>query len=112
MFLTPEKQRHRFTLIFLFTVGHNTHLFHVDAGQLHEYTLLRCVRGDGGSSGDEPASEVKYAVIGTGIGLFLAACFIAIKLCMIRRHMLDNEPSEDSMRRPSTMQCTELESRR
>ncbi|KAL7870114.1 hypothetical protein AOLI_G00141020 [Acnodon oligacanthus] len=96
MFLTPEHQRHGFTLIFLFTAD----------------TLLRCVRGDGGSSGDEPASEVKYAVIGTGIGLFLAACFIAIKLCMIRRHMLDNEPSEDSMRRPSAMQCTELESRR
>ncbi|KAG9267358.1 transmembrane protein 273 isoform X2 [Astyanax mexicanus] len=94
MSLTPDHKRHPCAFIFLFTVD----------------TLLKQVRGDGNSSSDEP--EVKYALIGAGIGLIFAACFIAVKVCMIKRHMLDNEPSEDSFRRPSLQyRVTEMDSR-
>uniref|UniRef100_A0A3B3T9S7 Uncharacterized protein n=1 Tax=Paramormyrops kingsleyae TaxID=1676925 RepID=A0A3B3T9S7_9TELE len=36
---------------------------------------------------------VKYAAIGIGIGLFFSLCFVALKLYMLRKHMLDNELS-------------------
>uniref|UniRef100_A0A4W6EB54 Uncharacterized protein n=1 Tax=Lates calcarifer TaxID=8187 RepID=A0A4W6EB54_LATCA len=34
--------------------------------------------------------DIKYALIGGGIGLFLAAGFIIIKVCIIRKHIRDN----------------------
>ncbi|XP_066522799.1 transmembrane protein 273-like isoform X2 [Hoplias malabaricus] len=88
----PDDRRPSHAVILLFTVN----------------TLLRCVRGDGDSSANE--AEVKYAVIGAGIGLVLVICFIGIKICMIKKHMLDNDPSEDSLRRPS-VRCSETEGR-
>ncbi|KAF6718749.1 hypothetical protein FQA47_024764 [Oryzias melastigma] len=33
--------------------------------------------------------DLKYILIGGGIGLFLAAVFLATKICMIQRHILD-----------------------
>ncbi|XP_031422602.1 uncharacterized protein LOC116220326 [Clupea harengus] len=49
---------------------------------------------------DQP--EGRYALIGAGVGLILAIMFVAVKLCMIKRHMLDNGfVSEDSMRKQS-----------
>lgn len=36
-------------------------------------------------------SEIKYAVIGAGIGLFLSICFLLIKLYIIRKQALENE---------------------
>lgn len=36
-------------------------------------------------------SEIKYAVIGAGIGLFLSICFLLIKLYIIRKQALDTE---------------------
>ncbi|KAF5891049.1 transmembrane protein, partial [Clarias magur] len=56
------------------------------------------VRADDPSPVQEPVSEVKYAAIGIGVGIFLSVCFLAIKIYMIKRHMLDNEQSEDSIR--------------
>uniref|UniRef100_A0A3B3BST5 Uncharacterized protein n=1 Tax=Oryzias melastigma TaxID=30732 RepID=A0A3B3BST5_ORYME len=37
--------------------------------------------------------DLKYILIGGGIGLFLAAVFLATKICMIQRHILDIFPS-------------------
>ncbi|XP_053548161.1 transmembrane protein 273 isoform X2 [Bombina bombina] len=34
--------------------------------------------------------EIKYAVIGACVGAILAVSFIALKLYMIKKHMLDN----------------------
>ncbi|XP_041942188.1 transmembrane protein 273-like isoform X5 [Alosa sapidissima] len=51
-------------------------------------SVLRGVRGDGVKENDQP--ERRYALIGAGVGLFLAIMFVAVKLCMIKRHMLDN----------------------
>ncbi|XP_053496670.1 transmembrane protein 273-like isoform X1 [Ictalurus furcatus] len=77
-----DLQRHYFVITFLFIVD----------------TLFIHVRGDDPSAVQEPASELKYALIGIGIGVFLSICFLAIKIYMIKRHMLDNEQSEDSIR--------------
>ncbi|XP_033886567.1 transmembrane protein 273-like [Acipenser ruthenus] len=50
------------------------------------------VNGTGLDSEDDP--EVKYAVLGAGIGAIFALCFVAIKLYMIKKHMLDNDLSD------------------
>ncbi|TDG98277.1 hypothetical protein EPR50_G00217160 [Perca flavescens] len=49
--------------------------------------LLTSVRGDGADSTEK--LEIKYALIGGGIGLFLAAGFIIFKFCLIRKHVRD-----------------------
>ncbi|KAF4106975.1 hypothetical protein G5714_012965 [Onychostoma macrolepis] len=53
------------------------------------------------SSSDEP--EIKYAIIGAGIGLFLSICFLLIKLYIIRKQVHDSEQerSDASLRRAS-----------
>ncbi|CDQ66758.1 unnamed protein product [Oncorhynchus mykiss] len=61
--------------------------------------MLTNVRGNELESNEEP--DATYAWIGAGIGLFFAICFIGSKLYMIKKHMLDNEVSEDSVKRPS-----------
>ncbi|XP_046710434.1 uncharacterized protein LOC124389171 isoform X2 [Silurus meridionalis] len=61
-------------------------------------TFFMHVTGDDTSPKQEPASELKYAAIGIGVGVLLSICFLAIKIYMIKKHMLDNEQSEDSMR--------------
>ncbi|KAL2101783.1 hypothetical protein ACEWY4_003544 [Coilia grayii] len=75
-------------------------------GTLPILTLLCCdclftaVSANGGKEEDQP--EARYALIGAGVGLILAIMFIAMKLCMIKRHILDNGyTSEDSFRRQS-----------
>ncbi|XP_039990442.1 transmembrane protein 273-like [Xiphias gladius] len=50
--------------------------------------LLMGVRGDGADS--EEKLEIKYLLIGAGIGLFLAAVFIVVKVCIIRKHLREN----------------------
>ncbi|KAG5280412.1 hypothetical protein AALO_G00088830 [Alosa alosa] len=65
-------------------------------------SVLRGVRGDGVKENDQP--ERRYALIGAGVGLFLAIMFVAVKLCMIKRHMLDNgyhSAADDSVRSQS-----------
>ncbi|XP_018581956.1 transmembrane protein 273-like isoform X2 [Scleropages formosus] len=71
-------------------------------------SLLTKVQGDDPNSKDEPV-EVKYAIIGVGIGVFFSLCFVAIKFYMLKKHMLDNELSDaDSDKRPSFMSGTQL----
>ncbi|KAM9558938.1 uncharacterized protein ACWYII_011039 [Salvelinus alpinus] len=62
-------------------------------------SMLTNVRGNELESNEEP--DATYAWIGAGIGLFFAICFIGSKLYMIKKYMLDNEVSEDSVKRPS-----------
>nr|XP_020441653.1 putative uncharacterized protein C10orf128 homolog [Monopterus albus] len=61
--------------------------------------LLMSVRGDGADS--EEKLDIKYALIGAGIGLFLAAVLLLVKFCIIRKHVWDNS-TDGSMKRPST----------
>lgn len=46
---------------------------------------------------DKPAGaeiDVKYAIIGTALGVAVSAGFLALKVCMIRKHLLDNDSSD------------------
>ncbi|XP_036937093.1 transmembrane protein 273-like isoform X1 [Acanthopagrus latus] len=61
-------------------------------------SLLTSVRGDGAGSGE--TIDIKYALIGGGIGLFIVAGFIILKVCMIRKQAQENG-TDDRMRRPS-----------
>ncbi|XP_006058607.3 transmembrane protein 273 isoform X1 [Bubalus bubalis] len=39
-------------------------------------------------------ADMKYAVIGTAVGIAISAGFLALKFCMIRKHMFDNDSSD------------------
>ncbi|KAF0872718.1 CJ128 protein, partial [Crocuta crocuta] len=38
--------------------------------------------------------DIKYAIIGTAVGLAISACFLALKICMIKKHLFDNDSSD------------------
>lgn len=40
------------------------------------------------------STELKYALIGVGIGLLLAVGFFLVKACIIRKHVRDNSRGE------------------
>nr|XP_026171549.1 transmembrane protein 273 [Mastacembelus armatus] len=66
---------------------------------------LLSVRGDGATSEEKP--EIKYALIGAGIGIFIIAGFIILKICIIRKHVHDNS-TVSTMRRQSEPQTFAL----
>ncbi|XP_067432620.1 transmembrane protein 273-like [Thunnus thynnus] len=68
--------------------------------------LLMGVRGDGEESGTK--LEIKYVLIGTGIGLFFAIIFYVVKFCNIRMHFYDNNCTDGSTKRPSEPQLFTL----
>ncbi|KAM3591997.1 uncharacterized protein V6R79_011061 [Siganus canaliculatus] len=68
--------------------------------------LLRCVRGDGTDS--EEKLDMKYVLIGGGIGLFLVALFIVFKVCIIRKQVHEKRRDERSTR-PSVPHLITLE---
>ncbi|XP_021038249.1 transmembrane protein 273 [Mus caroli] len=39
----------------------------------------------------ETEIDFKYAVIGMAVGVAISAGFLALKICMIRRHLSDND---------------------
>ncbi|XP_042552495.1 transmembrane protein 273 isoform X2 [Dipodomys spectabilis] len=41
-----------------------------------------------------PEIDFKYAVIGTALGVVISAGFLVLKICMIRKHLSDNNSSE------------------
>ncbi|KAM9336792.1 transmembrane protein 273-like isoform 1-T1 [Symphorus nematophorus] len=63
--------------------------------------LLTNVRGDGADS--EEKLDFKYVLIGSGIGLFLVAGFIMVKVCIIRKQIRE-ENTDVSMKRHSEPQ--------
>ncbi|XP_017741017.1 PREDICTED: putative uncharacterized protein C10orf128 homolog isoform X4 [Rhinopithecus bieti] len=48
------------------------------------------------ATGKPPGTEIdfKYALIGTAVGIVVSASFLALKICMIRRHLFDNDSSD------------------
>ncbi|XP_052497081.1 transmembrane protein 273 [Budorcas taxicolor] len=45
----------------------------------------------------KPASaetDIKYAIIGTAVGIAISAGFLALKFCMVRKHMFDDDSSD------------------
>ncbi|XP_020852492.1 transmembrane protein 273 isoform X4 [Phascolarctos cinereus] len=47
--------------------------------------------------------DIKYAVIGTILGIIISVGFLALKICMIRKHMFDNDSSDATSRRKSNV---------
>lgn len=39
-------------------------------------------------------SDIKYALIGTALGVAISAVFLALKICMIRKHLFDFDSSD------------------
>ncbi|XP_064418644.1 transmembrane protein 273-like [Latimeria chalumnae] len=57
--------------------------------------LLDCLSAKvyaNGTKDDLP--DIKYALIGAGIGAFLAICFLALKFYMIKRNLLELETTD------------------
>ncbi|XP_017741018.1 PREDICTED: putative uncharacterized protein C10orf128 homolog isoform X5 [Rhinopithecus bieti] len=52
------------------------------------------VLATGKPPGTEIVSDFKYALIGTAVGIVVSASFLALKICMIRRHLFDNDSSD------------------
>ncbi|XP_047617232.1 transmembrane protein 273 isoform X1 [Phacochoerus africanus] len=50
------------------------------------------VLATGKSAGEE--TDIKYALIGTALGFIISAGFLALKICMIRKHLFDNDSSD------------------
>ncbi|XP_010961792.2 transmembrane protein 273 isoform X2 [Camelus ferus] len=50
------------------------------------------VLATGKSAGTE--TDIKYALIGTALGIAILASFLALKICMIRKHLFDNDSSD------------------
>ncbi|XP_019300440.2 transmembrane protein 273 isoform X1 [Panthera pardus] len=50
------------------------------------------VLATGKSAGAE--IDIKYAIIGTAVGLAISAGFLALKICMIKKHLFDNDSSD------------------
>ncbi|XP_062943839.1 transmembrane protein 273 [Cynocephalus volans] len=48
------------------------------------------------ATGKSPETEIdfKYAIIGTAVGVVISAGFLALKVCMIRRNLFDNDSSD------------------
>ncbi|XP_029787974.1 transmembrane protein 273 isoform X2 [Suricata suricatta] len=50
------------------------------------------VLATGKSAGAE--IDIKYAIIGLAVGLAISAGFLALKICMIKKHLFDNDSSD------------------
>ncbi|XP_047409662.1 transmembrane protein 273 isoform X1 [Sciurus carolinensis] len=50
------------------------------------------VLATGKSAGAE--IDFKYAIIGTALGFAISAGFLALKICIIRKHLSDNDTSD------------------
>ncbi|CAK6961763.1 transmembrane protein 273-like [Scomber scombrus] len=61
--------------------------------------LLMSVRGDGEDSTEK--LEIKYVLIGTGVGLFLLILFIIFKFCTIRKELRNSNCTDGSAKRAS-----------
>ncbi|KAL7372205.1 hypothetical protein ABVT39_012069 [Epinephelus coioides] len=70
--------------------------------------LLTSVRGDGADSTEQP--DWKYALIGGGIGLFLAAGFIIVMACLIRKYMYNGNTGGGGVKRTLEPQAMALSS--
>ncbi|XP_044772152.1 transmembrane protein 273 [Neomonachus schauinslandi] len=42
----------------------------------------------------EAEIDIKYAIIGTALGVAISAVFLVLKICMIRKHLFDIDSSD------------------
>ncbi|XP_069741439.1 uncharacterized protein [Narcine bancroftii] len=56
-----------------------------------------------GTTKDDDDIEVKYALMGAGIGIFLVVSFVLIKIYMIKKHIYENELSDPPSRQSQSL---------
>ncbi|XP_007902766.1 transmembrane protein 273 [Callorhinchus milii] len=66
-----------------------------------DYLTAQASAGDATEKSDE--IDVKYALLGAGIGLFLVISFVLIKVYMIKKHIFENEFSDPPSRQSNTL---------
>ncbi|XP_045882205.1 transmembrane protein 273 isoform X2 [Meles meles] len=82
------------------------------ARMLRAFLLLLDVGGapvlaTGKSAGAE--IDIKYALIGTAVGVAILAVFLVLKICMIKKHLFDIDSSD--LRRPGFNDTATLKKR-
>ncbi|KAJ7987660.1 hypothetical protein DPEC_G00328780 [Dallia pectoralis] len=83
---------------------HNSRCLYIFTVLLTIESMLTNVQGSELENDDKP--DATYALIGAGIGLFFAICFIGSKLYIIKKQMFNNEYSENPVKR--TANCSAL----
>ncbi|XP_046302681.1 transmembrane protein 273 [Marmota monax] len=66
-------------------------------GMLTAFLFLLDVGGAQVLATDKSAGEeidFKYAIIGTALGFAISASFLALKICLIRKHLTDDDSSD------------------
>ncbi|KAM9617884.1 transmembrane protein 273 isoform 2-T2 [Trichechus inunguis] len=78
--------------------------------QLHSNQTLFSFFADVGkaqvlATGESAVTETdaKYAIIGTALGVAISAGFLALKICMYRKHVFDNDSSDAIVLKKSTL---------
>ncbi|XP_067564993.1 transmembrane protein 273 [Pseudorca crassidens] len=61
-------------------------------GSAHQAQCRLHVTSSGKALGSQ--TDIKYATIGIAVGFATSASFLALKICMIRKHLFDNDSSE------------------
>ncbi|XP_059802761.1 transmembrane protein 273-like isoform X2 [Hemitrygon akajei] len=56
-----------------------------------------------GTSKDGDEIEMKYALMGAGIGIFLVVSFVLVKIYMIKKHIYENELSDPPSRQSQSL---------
>ncbi|GCB70222.1 transmembrane protein 273-like isoform X2 [Scyliorhinus torazame] len=56
-----------------------------------------------GAAKNEDEIELKYALLGGGIGIFLVISFVVVKICMIRKHIYENELTDTPSRQSQSL---------
>ncbi|KAM9197151.1 transmembrane protein 273 [Dugong dugon] len=53
-------------------------------------------------------TDAKYAIIGTAVGVAISAGILALKICMFRKHMFDNDSSDAIVLKKSTLRDAQV----
>ncbi|XP_008520194.1 transmembrane protein 273 isoform X1 [Equus przewalskii] len=62
------------------------------------------VLATGKSAGAE--TDIKYALIGTALGVAISAGFLVLKICLIKKHLWDNESTDQRSTNPDPNDTT------
>ncbi|XP_069741440.1 transmembrane protein 273-like isoform X3 [Narcine bancroftii] len=68
---------------------------------LFDYFMMKASAN--GTTKDDDDIEVKYALMGAGIGIFLVVSFVLIKIYMIKKHIYENELSDPPSRQSQSL---------
>ncbi|XP_066099867.1 transmembrane protein 273 isoform X2 [Saccopteryx bilineata] len=59
----------------------------------------------------EAETDIRYALIGMALGVAISAGFLALKVCVIKKHLFDNDSSDLRNTTPGVKDTTALKKR-